>query len=142
METKVAFREKIAWIALLGSLIADGVYFGILWVHGGRPDHGYFVGLFLEIILVQAIISIVATIAVAIISAADARLPRDERDRLIERMAAGRAYYPLLIGIVLAAASYHLGIGVFGMLNILLAVIMLAEALRFGFQIIAYRRGG
>lgn len=141
-ESKMPFREKIAWIALLGILIAVGVYFGILWVHSRHPDHGYFVGLFLEIVILQVIISMIATIAVAITSAPDAGLPRDERDRLIERLAAGQAYYPLLVGVILAAVTVHFGISIFGMLNLLLAVIMLAEALRFGLQISAYRRGG
>lgn len=135
------FREKIAWIALLGILGASGVYFGALWWHNGQPSHGLFKGLFVEIVVVQAIITTVATILVSIFSRRDAGQPRDERDRQIERSAAGKAYFPMLIAIIFAAASIHLGNDLFGMLNTLLAVIMGAEALRFALQIIAYRRG-
>jgi hypothetical protein len=135
------FREKIAWIALLGILAAGAVYFGLLWRHGGRPDHGYFVGLFLAIVTVQTICTIIASIVVSIMSRADAGAPRDERDKRIASGAAGQTYYLLLIGIILAGVTIHLGNTLFGILNTILAVVMLAEALRYGSIIAAYRRG-
>jgi hypothetical protein len=136
------FREKIAWIALAGILGAAPVYFGALYVHRSDPDHSYFIGLFVEIAALQTVITLAASVVASILSHRDAGAPRDERDRGIGRNAAGLAYYPLLIGVILAAVSIHFGNGIFGMLNTLLGVIMAAEALRITLQIIAYRRGG
>jgi uncharacterized membrane protein len=140
METKMPFREKIAWIALLSILGASAVYFGLLAAHHGRPDHGFFIGLFLKIVVIQVIVTIAASILVSIFSRRDAGLPRDERDKQIERTAASQAYFPMLIAVIFASASIHLGNDLFGMLNTLLAVIMASEALRFALQIAAYRR--
>jgi hypothetical protein len=138
----MSFREKVAWIALIGIIGAATVYFGILIAHHGNPGHGYFIGLFLEVVTIQTLITIVATVVTAILSRRDAGQPRDERDHRIGRNAAGLSYYPLLVGVILAAFSIHLGNGTFGLLNTLLGVIMAAEALRFALQITAYRRGG
>lgn len=134
------FKEKIAWVALAGILIAALLYFGNLATHDA--PHTYFVGLFLAVTVVQAIITTAASIIVAVLAPADARAPHDERDREIARIAAGQTYYPLLIGVMLAAVTIHFGNSLFGMLNTLLGVIMAAEALRFALQIVAYRRGG
>ena len=134
------FKEKIAWVALAGICIAAILYFGNLATHDAPP--AYFVGLFVAVMVGQAIITTVAAIVVTILAPADARAPRDERDRVIARLAAGQTYYPLLIGVMLSAVTIHFGNSLFGMLNLLLGVIMAAEALRFAFQIIAYRRGG
>jgi len=141
METKMSFREKVAWIALVGIIGAAIVYFGTLLTHR-EAGYGYFLGLFVKVSVVQTMITIAATVVVAVISRRDAAAPRDERDRGIDRNAAGLTYYPLLIGVILAAISIHFGNGIFGMLNTLLGVIMAAEALRFVLQIAAYRRGG
>jgi len=136
----MSFREKIAWVALGGIAVAGALYFGNLATHDA--PHSYFIGLFVAVMVAQAVITTVATIGVAALAPADARAPRDERDRMIGRLAAGQTYYPLLIGVMLSAVTIHFGNSLFGMLNLLLAVIMLAEASRFLFQIIAYRRGG
>jgi len=136
----MSFREKIAWIALAGIVVAAVIYFGALFTRPD-PDHGYFVGLFAAVVVVQVIVTSAAAIVVAILSRRDAQAPRDERDRQVAVRAAAQAYYPLLVGVIVAAFTIHLGNGLFGMLNTLLGVIMAAEALRFALQIVAYRRG-
>ncbi|MEG3146305.1 hypothetical protein U1839_16760 [Sphingomonas sp. RT2P30] len=135
----MSFREKIAWVALAGIAFAAVLYFGNLATHDA--PHAYFVGLFVAVMIAQAVITAVAAIVVAVLAPADARAPRDERDRGIARLAAGQSYYALLLGVMAAAVTIHFGMSLFGMLNLLLAVIMLAEALRFACQIVAYRRG-
>lgn len=134
------FREKIAWVALAGIIVASVLYFGNLATHDA--PNSYFVGLFVAVTVVQAIITAAASIVVAVLAPRDARAPRDERDREVARLAAGQTYYPLLIGVMLSAVTIHFGNSLFGMLNTLLGVIMAAEALRFALQIAAYRRGG
>jgi ABC-type xylose transport system permease subunit len=138
-ETVMSFREKIAWVSLGGIVFAGILYFGNLATHDA--PHPYFIGLFVAVMLAQAVITALAAIAVAVLAPADARAPRDERDRGIARRAAGQSYYALLLGVMAAAVTIHFGVSLFGMLNLLLAVIMLAEAMRFACQIIAYRRG-
>lgn len=133
------FKEKIAWIALLGIVGAFLAYFGMMAAEP-HPDSGQFVGFFLIVVTVQTVITIVASIVVTIMNPADARAPGDERDRDIARRAAGTAYYVLLVGVILAAISAHLHLGWFWMMNAILAAIMIGEAARFGLQIIAYRR--
>lgn len=135
----MSFREKIAWVSLAGIVVAAILYFGNLATHAA--PHAYFVGLFVAVTIVQAVITAVAAIVVAVLAPSDARAPRDERDRGIARTAAGQSYYALLLGVMASAVTIHFGMSLFGMLNLLLAVIMLAEALRFACQIIAYRRG-
>jgi hypothetical protein len=141
MEAKMSFREKIAWVALAGIVIAATFYFGMLLRYPQTGSRAYFIGLFLATTLVQTAVTIVASVVVALFSPKDAGAPRDERDRRIASDAAALSYYPLLIGVMAAAVSIHFGNGLFGLLNTLLGVIMAAEALRFGMQIIAYRRG-
>jgi hypothetical protein len=134
------FREKIAWIALVSIVAAFAVYFGMIAVEP-HPDRARFVGLFLLVITVQTAITLIASVIVAIANPTDARAPRDERDRSIARQSAGGAYYVLLIGVILAAVTIHLGVDVFWMMNAILAAIMISEAVRFILQIRAYRRG-
>lgn len=135
------FREKIAWVALLGIAGAAIFYFGALWRAPVPLQPAHFIALFVAATLLQAVVTTVATIAVALFSRGDASAPRDERDRRIASRAAALTYYPLLIGVIMAAVTIHFGNGAFGMLNTLLGVIMAAEALRFALQIAAYRRG-
>eukprot|EP01035_Chromulina_nebulosa_P003702 gene3702-5052_t len=125
----MSFREKIAWVSLVGIVFAGILYFGNLATH--VAPHAYFIGLFVAVIIAQAVITALAAIVVAVLAPTEARAPRDERDRAIARLAAGQSYFPLLLGVMAAAVTIHFGVSLFGMLNLLLAVIMLAEALRF-----------
>ncbi len=135
------FREKIAWVALAGIVLAATIYFGTLLRYPAPGNHAFLIGLFAAASLIQALVTIAASIVVALFALKEAGAPRDERDRRIASEAAASSYYPLLIGVMLAAVSIHFGNGPFGMLSTLLGMIMAAEALRFALQIIAYRRG-
>ncbi|MDB5679976.1 hypothetical protein [Sphingomonas bacterium] len=137
----MSFREKTAWIALAAILIAASVYFGTLVAHYRDPSHAFAIGLFLKVVVLQTVITAGATIVAAIASPADARAPRDERDHMVAALAAGRAYYPLLVGVAVTSASINFGATAFDLLNGMLAMIMLAEAWRFAAQIVLYRRG-
>ncbi len=138
----MSFREKVAWIALIGIIGAASFYFGMLLRYPGPASREHFIGMFVATSLLQTVVTTVATIVVTLFSVKDAGAPSDERDKRIASRAAALTYYPLLIGVILSAISIHFGNGTFGMLNTLLGVIMAAEALRFALQIAAYRRGG
>lgn len=136
------FREKTAWAALIGIVTAAIIYFGAVAVLApAHPPHIVFIVMLVAAIAGQALITTIAMIIVAVRAPADAHAPADERERQIERSTAGLAYFPLLVGVMLAIGSVHLGMGLFVILNTLLAVVMLTEALRYGLQIRAYRSG-
>ena len=137
----MSFREKVAWIALAGILLASGLYFGALAVHGATAPHHHFIGLFLAVVILQTVLTTAASIVAAIQSPRDARAPRDERDRNVTRMAAARSYYLLLTGVVLIAILTHFHPDLFTLLNAMLALIMASEALRYALQVVGYRRG-
>lgn len=136
------FREKTAWAALIGIIVAAVIYFGAVFVLApSHPPHIVFIVMLIAAIAGQALITAVAMIVVAIRAPADAHAPADERERQIERSTAAQAYFPLLVGVMLAIGSVHLGMGLFAILNTLLAVLMLTEGLRYALQIRAYRSG-
>lgn len=139
----MAFREKIAWVTLAGIVAGFALYFGSLAaaLAEGRYDSGRFIGLLVILVFAEVMLSVVAAIVIAVRAPADAQAPRDERDQLIGRRAAGISYYILLVGVFLAAAPMHLGLGRLFVLNGLLAAIMIAEAARHAIQIASYRRG-
>jgi quinol-cytochrome oxidoreductase complex cytochrome b subunit len=136
----MSFREKSAWISLLSMSAIYGSYF---WsaVHSG-PHFGdiHLLSLLATIILL-VIIQVALTIAVAIFAPKDAQVPRDERDRLIGLRATHFAYAALATSVALAClfGAFHPPI-IFNA-NALLFLLVLAEILRSGCQIVQYRRG-
>ena len=133
------FREKIAWISVVTTIVIWGGFFGFMAVTRGQY-HGavYMVGFFGAMIL-QAVLVAAAAIVTAILSPKEASASRDERDKMI----ALRAYafaYPVLLSLVLCVvASLHLGIGPVGMAYGILGAIILAEIVHYGAQIAGYR---
>jgi len=78
---------------------------------------------------------------VAIQSPRDARVPKDEREQLIELRATRLAFYVLLSGIVAAIMSLHFPVSVWMLSQFVLFAVVLAELVRFGGQIALHRRG-
>jgi len=138
----MSFREKAAWAALLSILLGFGAYFATL-AHGmstrrAAPDH-YF-GLLVAVVALITVAMRAFAVVVAVRAPDEARAPPDERDRAIEARSTRLAYYVLLVGTLASAGSSAGGAGLFWVLNGLLAAIVLAEAIRYGSQIVQYRR--
>jgi len=135
------FKEKIAWISVVTTILVWGGYFGFMAVTGQRmPGQVYMVG-FVGAVIVQTILVVVASIVTAVLAPKDASAGSDERDREIARRAYSIAYPVLLTLIVCVAASMHLGVTPRDMAYEIMAAIVVAEIVHYGAQIVGYRSG-
>jgi hypothetical protein len=138
------FREKSAWIALLAMAACYGAYFFAVtkWPQGtgGRASFR-FLGFFALATVSQLVIMVVAHIAIALTSRADAKAPADERDRAIDGRARGIAYYVLMTGTVIVGCVMPFNSGGWRIINAALLALVAAEMVRYGTVILSYRRG-
>ena len=132
------FREKSAWISLLSMSGIYGLYF--LSVIQGRPHGRVHIGSLLITVIALIVVQVVLTIAVAIVAPKEAQAPRDEREKLIELKATRVAYSGLATSIALACFFGAFDPPIIFNTNALLFVLVTAELLRSGCQIIQYRR--
>ena len=91
-------------------------------------------------IIALTVIHIVAHIVVAILKPSEARSEMDERERAIARNAGAIAYHVLAFGIVVAIGTTLFCWTAFVAVNAVLLAFILAETVRYGLEIIAYRR--
>jgi hypothetical protein len=141
-EKLMSFREKIAWLALGGILVAFGPYFAALALFGTQPftTARAGIGTLLGIVTLLVVAMIALSILIALTNLRDAQTPSDERDRAIARRAAARAYPVLLAGCFAGLATLFVGAGQGMLVNTLLAAITVAEVTRCGGEILGYRR--
>lgn len=135
------FREKIAWISVVTTILVWGCYFGFMIATGGRLSGSIYFAGFFGAAIIQAILATVASIVTAIMAPGDASAGSDERDRAIARRSYAWAYPVLLSLVVCVAASIHLGARPVQMAYGIMGAIVLAEIVHYGVQIISYRRG-
>lgn len=136
----MSFREKSAWISLLS---ISGIYAFYFWsaLRSGPPGgRVYFSGL-LGTIIALAVVQSALTIAVAIYAPKEAQAPRDERERLIDLKATRFAYAGLATAVALACFFGAFNPPILFNTNALLFVLVTAEVMRSGCQIVQYRRG-
>ena len=135
----MSFREKTAWISLLS---ISGIYAFYFWsvVHA-TPRGGFQFGGLLETVIALAVVQTVLTVAVAILAPKEAKAPRDEREKLIDLRATRFAYAVLAGGIACACFFGAFNPPIIFNPNALLFVLVAAEILRSGCQIVQYRRG-
>ncbi len=136
----MSFREKSAWISMLSMLAIYGFYFWSV-IHAGPQPGGFHFGGLLETIIALVIVQTVLTIGVAIFKPADAKAPRDERDKLIELRAMRVAYSGLATSVALACFFGAFDPPIVFNTNSLLFILVTAEILRSACQIVQYRRG-
>ncbi|HZM94499.1 MAG TPA: hypothetical protein VFB92_13800 [Vicinamibacterales bacterium] len=137
---EMSFREKSAWISLMLIVLVFGPYFwlvgrsfaGQTHVHGGTQ---------FALILLFVVLEIVLHIAVAIQSPRDAEAPSDERDNLIDLRATRVAFYVLFGGALISIFTLHFPVNVWTLSQFVLFSIVVAELVKFGSQIVFYRRG-
>jgi hypothetical protein len=134
----MSFREKSAWISLLSVSVIYGVYFGS-GIHAG-PHAGFHFGSLLATVIALIVVQVVLHIVVAIAVPKDAKAPRDEREKLIELKAARFAYSGLATAVAFACFFGALDPPIVFNTNALLFILVTAELMRSGCQIIQYRR--
>jgi uncharacterized membrane protein len=141
MRLEMPFREKVAWISVVTTILVWGGYFGFMAATRGQM-HGavYLVG-FVGAVIAQTILVVIASVITAILAPKDASAASDERDREISRRAYALAYPVLLTLIVCVAASMHFGMTPRDMAYEIMGAIVIAEIVHYGAQIVGYRRG-
>ncbi len=138
----MSFREKSAWISfLLVSVLASVHYWNLAHVYMGQLSARSLAFLTFGLFGALIVLEIVLHLAVALQAPSDARAPKDERDRLIRMMAARNAFYVLLPAAFFAIFTGHLGADAWDMAQAILFGIVVAELVRFGSQVVLYRRG-
>jgi uncharacterized membrane protein len=138
----MSFQEKSRWIALTANLIAWGWYFLTLSrLPAGLPDERGLLGLMVPIFVAVAIINIVGHIIVAVLKPSEAKTELDEREKAIARRAAAIGYTVLCIGIAVALGATLWFWTVFYAVNAVMFAFILAECVRYGIEIAAFRRG-
>jgi hypothetical protein len=136
----MSFREKSAWISMLSMLGIYGYYFWSI-IHAGPQPEGFRFGGLLGAIVALVVLQIVLTVAVAIVSPKEAQAPRDEREKLIELKAMRVAYAGLATSVAMACFFGAFDPPIFFNTNALLFILVTAEIMRAGGQIVQYRRG-
>ena len=137
----MSFREKSAWISFVLLLVVFGSYFGRLaWVlatgRGGRGLFHFFLALVVALVILEIVLHIVAAKG----SPHDARLPKDERERLITMRATQVAFPVLVAGGLASIALIHLYVSAWLIAHAMLGAIAVAELVKFGTEIVLYRR--
>ncbi|WP_422057635.1 hypothetical protein [Sphingomonas sp.] len=136
----MAFREKIAWVAFLSTVLIWGAFFIIL-VTVPHGDRGLaMLGPFIVATIAQAAVMVAAATIWAIGAPKEASAPADERDRAIGRRATGIAYFTLILGIAAVIVWLHLGLHGTDTIFALAGAFILAEAVRFGTTALGYRK--
>ena len=139
----MSFREKSAWISFLCILIFGALYgwhairVEIFHAHDHNPML-YVFGTAGALVALE----IALHVAIAIQSPKEARTPKDERELLIDLRASRVAFYALFVGTLASLGlGMHLpGANRFLMGELLMGAIIATLLVRFGVQIVLYRR--
>jgi hypothetical protein len=96
----MSFREKTAWVTLCAIVIVSLMY----WLHVPSPfeahSHSHMLHAMGASVLAYLLIEVIARVVLRLRNPQDARLPKDERERLIDLKALRVAYYVLITGIL------------------------------------------
>lgn len=143
----MSFREKLAWVQLLALLAFGGAYFLPVFGSylGGSPVPGgqffWLVLCILGLIVGQSVVAATIAIVTALRSPREARSPKDERDRQVGLLGTRTGFYVLVLGIIAAMLTLHLGAGAVLLVNFMFFALLLAELSRLATQVFMYRRG-
>lgn len=135
----MSFREKSAWISLVSMAGIYAVYFSSVFHSGARTGGSHYVGL-LETVIALAVVQTTLMIAVSISAPKEAKAPRDERERLIDLKATRFAYFVLAGSVACACFFRGFPRPIIFDANAFLFILVVAEILRSGCQIVQYRR--
>jgi hypothetical protein len=137
---EMSFREKSAWISFVLIVLVFGPYFWLVGrqITGGAHVHA---GTQFALIALFFVLEVVVHVAIAVRSPRDARAPKDEREVLIDLKATRTAFYVLFAGALLSIFTMHFRVTVLIMSQFVLFSIVVAELVKFAWQIVLFRRG-
>jgi hypothetical protein len=138
----MSFREKSAWISFITILVVFGAYFWIVSQEmagtvGDRTAFKIEVGLIVAFIVLEVVLHV----ALAMQAPSEARAPRDERERLIEMRSTRVAFQVLVVGALACVGMIHITRSAWAITQHVLLAVVVAQLVRFGGQIIYFRRG-
>ncbi len=137
----MSFREKSAWVSFVTILLVFIPFFWNSWrQYRGEITGRDAVGTAFALLLAFVVLAIVLQVVLAVRAPREARSPRDERERLIDMRATRAAYYVLLVGAMAGVGTIHLTPSAWAMQQVVLFSIGVAELVRFGLQIVLFRR--
>jgi hypothetical protein len=140
--TEMSFREKSAWISFLTLLVVFGIYFwNMRRVLEREIDYEDALPLSIGLLVAFVVLEIVLHVAVAVQSPTDARAPKDEREQLIDMKATRIAFQVFVVGALLCVGLTHLTRSAWAIGQHVLMAIVVAQLVRFGGQIVYFRRG-
>ena len=138
----MAYQEKSRWIALTANLLAWGWYFITLArLPAGLPDERGLLGLMVPVFIAVAVINIVGHVIVAVLKPSEAGTDLDEREKAISRHASAVGYVVLCVGVAIALGTTLWYWTAWVAVNAVMAAFILAECVRYGVEIAAFRRG-
>ncbi len=138
----MAFRERTAWITLVTTVLVYSGYFAVAAHRLGpqAPALGL-VGPLAASILAIVVLQVALTAVTAMASPKDAVAPIDERERLIQLHATRAGFFTLQVGAFFAITTLFWGADAKLIANGVFLAIVVAEVVRSGWQVAAYRRG-
>jgi len=138
----VTYQEKSRWIALTANLLAWGWYLLTLSrLPPGLPNERGLLGLMVPVFIAVAVINIVGHVVVAVLKPGEAGTDLDERERAISRHASAVGYVVLCVGVAVALGATLWYWTAWVAVNAVMAAFILAECVRYGVEIAAFRRG-
>jgi hypothetical protein len=136
----MSFREKSAWISFVSIAVVFGVY---AWNSHQvfAPELTTAAKVAVLLLAAFVLLEVLLHVAVALKTPGDALARRDERERLIEMKATHMAFQVLVIGALASAGLMYVTRSAWAIGQHVLLAVVVAELVRFGGQILYYRRG-
>jgi hypothetical protein len=138
----MSYREKMAWLALIGMVVAYGPYFAFV---GKGPTSWeplprlHPLSVFALVSVVRMLILGVGYLYLRLGTPADERPPLDERDRAIEGRSMSSAYYVLMAGMIVVGCFMPFSDTGWTIVNATIFWIVAAESVHYGVVVASYR---
>jgi hypothetical protein len=142
LEPAMAIEEKRAWIMLLVTTVAYGIYLVlVLGGAAGAPlEQAAFIPALIWTIVGAILAAIALNISAAIAAPRDAGR-KDQRDKEINRLGEHIGQSFVVLGAVLALVFAITGLAAFWIANVIYLAFVLSSILGSVAKIVAYRRG-
>jgi hypothetical protein len=137
----MSFREKSAWISFVSILVVFGIYFAAVGLAmAGRFDYSRTFGLFIQLVIAFVVLEVALHVIVAKRAPLDAKVPADERERLINLRAHRVGGNTLAVGVFLAIFTLHLGADSRELAHAVLLAFAISQLAKYATEIALHRR--